>query len=53
MAETSTEVAPWYVIPADHKWFRNWVVSKILVDVLEEMDPRYPEPPPLEGLPVS
>ena len=53
IAETSTEVAPWYVIPADHKWFRNWVVSKILVDVLDEMDPRYPEPPPLEGLTVS
>jgi polyphosphate kinase 2 (PPK2 family) len=50
---TSTETAPWYVIPADHKWFRNWVVSNILVDVLDAMDPRYPEPPPLEGVTVS
>ena len=53
MAQTSTENAPWYVIPSDHKWFRNWVVSKILVDVLDAMDPRYPEPPPLEGVTFS
>ena len=50
---TSTETAPWYVIPSDHKWFRNWVVSNILVDVLDAMDPRYPEPPSLEGVSVS
>ena len=53
LARTSTETAPWYVIPSDHKWFRNWAVSKILVDVLEAMDPRYPEPPPLDGLSVD
>ncbi|HXQ59349.1 MAG TPA: polyphosphate kinase 2 family protein [Acidimicrobiales bacterium] len=50
---TSTESAPWYVIPSDHKWFRNWAVSKILVDVLHAMDPRYPDPPPLEGVSVD
>jgi PPK2 family polyphosphate:nucleotide phosphotransferase len=50
LERTSTEGAPWYVIPADRKWFRNWVVSKILVGALEEMDPRYPEPPPLESV---
>jgi PPK2 family polyphosphate:nucleotide phosphotransferase len=50
---TSTEIAPWYVIPADHKWFRNWAVSKVLVGVLESLDPRYPDPPPLEGVTVS
>jgi PPK2 family polyphosphate:nucleotide phosphotransferase len=52
ITETSTDAAPWYVIPADHKGFRNWVVSKILVDTLEEMDPRYPDPPPLEGVTI-
>ena len=51
--QTSTAVAPWYVIPSDSKWFRNWVVSKILVDTLDSMDPRYPEPPPLEDVTVS
>jgi PPK2 family polyphosphate:nucleotide phosphotransferase len=53
LRKTSTEMAPWYVIPADHRWFRNWAVSTTLVDVLGAMDPRYPEPPPLEGVTVS
>src|SRR5215207_5116960 len=42
---TSTPWAPWYVIPADHRWFRNYVVARILAGTLETMDPRYPEPP--------
>ncbi|HEV2368321.1 MAG TPA: polyphosphate kinase 2 family protein, partial [Acidimicrobiales bacterium] len=42
---TSTERAPWFVVPADHKWYRNWVVSRILIDTLKEIDPRYPEVP--------
>jgi PPK2 family polyphosphate:nucleotide phosphotransferase len=41
---TSTDHAPWRVVPADHKWYRNWAVSTILVGVLEQMGPRYPEP---------
>jgi PPK2 family polyphosphate:nucleotide phosphotransferase len=44
ISETSTDAAPWYVIPADHKWFRNVAVVTTLVDVLEDMDPQYPEP---------
>jgi PPK2 family polyphosphate:nucleotide phosphotransferase len=42
LVRTSTAWAPWYVIPADHKWYRNWVVSEILIATLEEMDPHYP-----------
>ena len=45
---TSTDAAPWYVVPSDHKWYRNWVVSQILLHTLEAMDPRYPDPPPLD-----
>lgn len=41
---TTTDEAPWYVIPADRKWFRNWAVSSILVDTLEAIDPQFPEP---------
>jgi PPK2 family polyphosphate:nucleotide phosphotransferase len=41
---TSTENAPWYVVPADHKWYRNWVVSRILIQTLRALDPQYPEP---------
>lgn len=42
--KTSTEAAPWYVIPSDHKWFRNWAISDILVRTLEAMKPKYPRP---------
>jgi PPK2 family polyphosphate:nucleotide phosphotransferase len=41
---TSKSRAPWYVIPADHKWYRNWVVSTILIDTVKVMDPQYPAP---------
>jgi hypothetical protein len=44
LAETSTRHAPWYVIPANHKWFRNLAVSQIVADTAEELHPRYPEP---------
>lgn len=40
----STENAPWYVVPSERKWFRLLVVSQIMRDVLEEMNPQYPEP---------
>lgn len=42
--KTSTEAAPWYIVPADKKWVRDLAVARILVDVLETLDPRYPEP---------
>jgi PPK2 family polyphosphate:nucleotide phosphotransferase len=38
----STEWAPWYVIPANHKWFRNLAVAEILADTLQALDPQYP-----------
>ncbi|MFW2334021.1 MAG: polyphosphate kinase 2 family protein, partial [Ilumatobacter sp.] len=40
--ETSTDDAPWYVVPADRKWVRNLVVAKILRHHLELIDPQYP-----------
>jgi PPK2 family polyphosphate:nucleotide phosphotransferase len=40
----STEAAPWYVIPANDKVYRNWAVSMILVEALQEMNPQYPQP---------
>ena len=48
ISETSTAAAPWYVIPADKKWYRNWIVLRILVETLEAMDPQFPAP--AEGL---
>lgn len=44
LQKCSTKHAPWYVIPADRKWYRNLAVAQVLVDTLEEMDPRFPEP---------
>ncbi len=44
LAKTSTATAPWYVVPADRKWVRNLVVAQILRDVLERIDPQFPEP---------
>ncbi|OEJ24494.1 phosphate--nucleotide phosphotransferase [Streptomyces agglomeratus] len=38
----STGAAPWFVVPADRKWYRNWAVSRLLLDHLEALDPRYP-----------
>lgn len=40
--ETSTDDAPWYVVPADHKWYRNWAVMKIVTETLAAMNPQYP-----------
>lgn len=40
----STDWAPWYVVPADDKNYRNWAVAKILIETLEAMDPQYPHP---------
>jgi PPK2 family polyphosphate:nucleotide phosphotransferase len=54
ITETSTQEAPWYVIPADRKWYRDWALLSILVETLTEMDPRYPEPPPdLENVTID
>jgi PPK2 family polyphosphate:nucleotide phosphotransferase len=44
----STDVAPWYVIPADRKWYRNWALSHLLLETLEELDPQWPERPELD-----
>lgn len=40
----STEEAPWYVIPAEERWFRNLVISQIMLDTLEDMNPQFPKP---------
>lgn len=39
---TGTKAAPWYVLPADDKWFTRYLVSEILLETLTEMDPQFP-----------
>jgi PPK2 family polyphosphate:nucleotide phosphotransferase len=44
LSRCSTPWAPWYIIPANRKWYRNLVVSQIIVETLEKLDMRYPPP---------
>jgi PPK2 family polyphosphate:nucleotide phosphotransferase len=44
LSRCSTEHAPWFVIPSNHKWFRNLAVSKIIADTLEDMHLQMPKP---------
>ncbi len=46
LRKTSTEWAPWYLIPANHKWFRNLAVAHVLGETLERLDPKYPPAEP-------
>jgi polyphosphate kinase 2 (PPK2 family) len=46
LTETSTDWAPWYVIPADRNWVKALAVAQLLVDTLERMDPQLPPPEP-------
>jgi PPK2 family polyphosphate:nucleotide phosphotransferase len=54
LSRTSTDHAPWYVVPADRKWYRNLVISTLLVSTLRGLDLRYPpDPEGLDGLVVT
>lgn len=41
-ARTSTEAAPWYIVPSNHKWFRNLAIARIIAETLDELDIRLP-----------
>lgn len=41
--ETSTEENPWYIVPADHKWFTRYIVSEITLDVFKDINPEFPK----------
>jgi PPK2 family polyphosphate:nucleotide phosphotransferase len=42
LSRCSTEHAPWHVVPADRKWYRDWIVANLLADAFTRIDPRYP-----------
>lgn len=44
LTATDSDTAPWFVVPADRKWYRNWVVASLLAETLTELDPRFPPP---------
>jgi PPK2 family polyphosphate:nucleotide phosphotransferase len=54
LTKCNTKHAPWHIIPADRKWHRDWLISHILRETLERMDPKFPpEPPELAGIVVK
>lgn len=40
---TSKEYAPWYVLPADNEWYARYIVAEVMVDLLQQLDPKFPE----------
>jgi PPK2 family polyphosphate:nucleotide phosphotransferase len=53
LGETSTDYAPWHLIPANHNWLRNVAISEIVVDAIDGLNPQFPEPESgIEGLKV-
>lgn len=44
LSRCSTEHAPWFIIPANHKWFRNLAVARIVVEYMETLNIKYPKP---------
>jgi len=44
ISETSTDWAPWYIVPGDHNWVRDLVVAGIISETLKRLDPKYPKP---------
>jgi len=54
LSRTSTPWAPWYIIPADRKWYRNLVISHVLVETLERLNMKFPEPEDdLDGIAID
>ena len=46
LSKCSSKMAPWHIVPADKKWYRNYVVAKVLVDTMEGLNMKWPEPSP-------
>jgi PPK2 family polyphosphate:nucleotide phosphotransferase len=44
LRHTDTDAAPWYVIPSDRKWYRNWAIAALLAETLADLDPQFPHP---------
>lgn len=44
LSRCSTDAAPWHVVPADRKWYRNWVVANLLLGAMRDLNPQYPAP---------
>jgi polyphosphate kinase 2 (PPK2 family) len=52
ISETTTDDAPWYIVPANRKWYRNHIVASLLVRTLKDLRLKYPEPD-LSGIKIT
>lgn len=43
LTKCNTKYAPWHIVPADNKWYRNFIISNTIADILGEMDPKFPK----------
>ncbi len=41
--ETSTDIAPWYIVPSDHRWYRDFIVLTVVLKTMQEIDPHFPK----------
>jgi polyphosphate kinase 2 (PPK2 family) len=46
LTQCNTDYAPWYIIPANRKWYRDLVITRTIVETLEDMNPKYPPAEP-------
>jgi PPK2 family polyphosphate:nucleotide phosphotransferase len=53
IGRTSAAHAPWYIVPANRKWYRNLVIGTVVADALERLEMEYPEPEDLEGITID
>ena len=44
LEKCSTAAAPWHIVPADRKWYRNWAITQLLCEELEALDLQWPQP---------
>lgn len=53
LEKCSTTHAPWYVVPADQNWYRDYVVAGIIAETLADMAPKFPDPPDVTGVVIE
>jgi PPK2 family polyphosphate:nucleotide phosphotransferase len=53
LTRTSTDRAPWYVVPSNRKWYRNLVISRVIIETLEGLDMRFPAPEDLSDVVIE
>lgn len=53
LEKCSTKECPWYIVPADQNWYRDLVVTSVIVDTLKEMNPQYPTPADVTGVVIE